>query len=66
VRNGKYTFADGENTTRFHIVAGTGKIISPSQDLYGEMITGKDTQGKMFDEDYWKEEEQEEASLDEI
>ena len=43
VRNGKYSFPNGENIARFDIIAGTGKIVSQSNRYCSEdLICKKD------------------------
>ena len=51
VRNGKYTFPNGENIARFDIIAGTGKIVSQSSSHYGEDLVAHKEGGQFFDEE---------------
>ncbi len=50
VRNGKYTFPNGETTAKFDIITGTGKIVSQSCSYYGDSVAEKDEE-PMFNED---------------
>ncbi len=51
VRNGKYTFPNGENIAKFDIIAGTGKIVSQSSSHYGEELVAHKERGPFFDEE---------------
>ena len=51
VRNGKYTFPNGENTAKFDIIAGTGKIVSQSCSHYGTDPEVEKDEDPMFNED---------------
>ena len=51
VRNGKYTFPNGENTATFDIITGTGKIVSQSCSQYGADSVVKKDEESLFNED---------------
>jgi replicative DNA helicase len=51
VRNGKYTFPNGENTATFDIITGTGKIVSQSCSQYGADSVVKKDEEPLFNED---------------
>ncbi len=57
VRNGKYTFPNGESIARFDIIAGTGKIVSQSSSHYGEELVGHKEGDQLFDEELVEQEE---------
>ncbi len=57
VRNGKYTFPNGESIARFDIIAGTGKIVSQLSSHYGEDLVAHKEEGQFFDEDLVEQEE---------
>ena len=51
VRNGKYTFANGEYIAKFDIISGTGKIVSQSCSDYGDALITEKQEGGFFNED---------------
>ena len=51
VRNGKYTFPNGESIAKFDIIAGTGKIVSQSSSQYGADLVVNKKESQYFDDE---------------
>jgi len=66
VRNGNYTFPDGESIAIFDIIAGTGGIISRSNGNYGEDLVAHKKDGRFLDEDLLEQDNASEAIIDDF